>query len=473
VAAKKLSAAAIARLKPSSDGARREVRDGASGLILIIHPTGSRSWALRYRRPQPDGRMAKLVLGSVIDVADDEAIRVAQTAPEIGMPLTLATARVLAAKVQALRRLGRDPAADWVAEKAQRSAAVGKTFAAAALSFIEQHARPKTRRWHETATLLGFRIIDEKLEAIPNGLADRWRVKPVSRITSFDVHVLIEEVRKRGMPGLRRRNSGASEARARAMLMCLSKFFSWLLAQRTIEKNPCDGIERPNPPRARDRVLVDDEVRWLWMACDQVGEPFGPLLKLLLVTGQRREEVARMRRDELSVDGTNWVLSPSRTKNKRPHDVPLSPLARQIIGGMRQIDDEAGFVFTTTGRTPVSGFSRIKQRIDIAMLACARKEFENAGLDSNLVTLPAWRIHDLRRTVATGLQRLGVPMPVTEKVLNHVSGSHGGIAGIYQRHEYANEKRSALEAWANLLTTIVSSGRDDRIVDMASRRPQR
>jgi hypothetical protein len=137
---------------------------------------------------------------------------------------------------------------------------------------------------------------------------------------------------------------------------------------------------------------------------------------------------------------------------------------------MRQIDDEPGFVFTTTGRTPVSGFSRIKRRIDAAMLARAQREAEDADLDPNLLTLPAWRIHDLRRTVATGLQRLGVPMPVTEKVLNHVSGSHGGIAGVYQRHEYANEKRSALEAWANLLTTIVSSRRDDKIVDMTGRR---
>jgi integrase len=239
------------------------------------------------------------------------------------------------------------------------------------------------------------------------------------------------------------------------MLTCLSKFFSWLLAQRTIEKNPCDGIERPKPPRPRDRVLTDDEVRWLWMACDQVSEPFGPLLKLLLVTGQRREEVARMRRAELSADGTSWLLSPARTKNKRPHEVPLSPLARQIISGARQIVDEPVFVFTTTGRTPVSGFSRIKRRVDAAMLACARSEVEDAALDPNSVTLPAWRIHDLRRTVATGLQRLGVPMPVTEKVLNHVSGSHSGIAGVYQRHEYASEKRAALEAWANLLTMIV------------------
>src|SRR5262249_53761449 len=133
-----------ARLKPRSDGARREVRDGASGLILIVHPTGARSWALRYRRPAPDGRMAKLVLGSVLDVVDDEAVQVAQAAPQIGMPLTLAAARVLAAKVQARRRLGSDPAAEWMAEKARRSAGIGETFAAAALSFVEQHARPKT-----------------------------------------------------------------------------------------------------------------------------------------------------------------------------------------------------------------------------------------------------------------------------------------------------------------------------------------
>jgi integrase len=470
VGAKKLTAAAVARLKPRSDGARREVRDGASGLILIVHPTGSRSWALRYRRPAPDRRMAKLVLGSVVDVVEDEALQVVQATPEIGMPLTLAGARVLAAKVQARRRLGRDPAAEWIAQKARRSAAIGEGFAAAALGFVEQHARPKTRRWRETAMLLGWRPVEGKLEPVPKGLSDRWHAKPVSSVTSSDVHALVDEARRRGIPGLRRRNGNMSDARARAMLACLSKLFSWLIAQRTIEQNPCDGIERPKPPRPRDRVLTDDEIRWLWIACDQVGEPFGPLLKLLLVTGQRREEVARMKRSELSADGTSWLLPEERTKNKRPHAVPLTALAREVINGAREINGGPGFVFSTTGRTPVSGFSRIKRRIDAAMLACAQREAEDANLEVNTIVIPPWRIHDLRRTVATGLQRLGVAMPVTEKVLNHVSGSHGGIAGVYQRHEYTNEKRVALEAWANLLIDIVSLKLDDRVIAITARR---
>jgi integrase len=191
-------------------------------------------------------------------------------------------------------------------------------------------------------------------------------------------------------------------------------------------------------------VLTDDELRGFWLGCDELSEPFGPLLKLLLLTGARLREVAEMTHAELN--GGTWIVPPSRTKNKLAHTVPLPCMAQEIIADLARVAGEPGFLFSTNGRTPVSGFSKIKARLDGIMLKLARNE----GAD-----IPPWRIHDLRRTAATGMARAGVDLPVIERALNHVSGSFAGIVGVYQRYKFEDEVRAALEAWANLLCSIV------------------
>jgi integrase len=159
---------------------------------------------------------------------------------------------------------------------------------------------------------------------------------------------------------------------------------------------------------------------------------------MLILTAQRREEVAGMDWLELSQTDRLWTLPGSRTKNARPQLVPLSSAAIEILDGLAGDEGwpKGGLVFSTTGRTPVSGFTKPKRRIDDFVA--------NAVPES-----PPWRVHDIRRTVATGLQRLGVRFEVTEAVLNHVSGARGGIAGVYQRYDWAEEKRAALDAWSN------------------------
>jgi integrase len=179
-----------------------------------------------------------------------------------------------------------------------------------------------------------------------------------------------------------------------------------------------------------------------------VGYPFGPLGQLLLLTGQRRGEVAQMTERELS--GDTWHLDASRTKNKRPHDVPLSRAARAILAGIERIKGRHGYIFTTTGETPVSGFSRGHRVINAKMIELASKA---AG---EPVEIPRWTWHDLRRTMATGLARLGVPVRVTEAVINHVSGTGGGIVAVYQRHDYAAEKREAMELWGEAVADILA-----------------
>ena len=165
----------------------------------------------------------------------------------------------------------------------------------------------------------------------PKGLADRWRDRPITEIDGDQVHAIIDEVRERGVPGLEKRVDGPSESRALAMFATLSKLLSWLVERRRISQNPCIAVHRPPTLPARDRVLTNPELVKFWRAADAERREFGALLKLLLLTGARLNEVARMRRPELSEDGAIWTMPGQRTKNKRVHVVPLPAAAQTII----------------------------------------------------------------------------------------------------------------------------------------------
>jgi integrase len=453
-----LTAAAVAKFRPTAQ--RREIRDGgASGLYLVVQPSGAKSWAMRFRRPS--GKSAKLHLGTV-----DLSGRESSAEPQIGVPLTLAAARQLAAEVGRQRLRGIDPAAEHLAAKrrarADREERARSTFAAAAEDFVREHAMRKVRRWPEIARLLGLNPRSD-LAIIRGGLADRWREKPITEIDGHDVHGVIEETRRSGAPGLQRRADGPTESRARAMMAALSKMFGWLAQKRPMASNPCAGVHRPEAPAARDRVLNDHEIVLFWRGCEAIGEPFDQLLKLLLLTGCRVREVAGMSRAELSEDGATWSIPAGRTKNRRPHVVPLSPLARDLLAKVRPVEGRAGVLFTTNGERPVSGFSKIKRRLDRAMLALARKE---RGKDANV---PPWRLHDLRRTMVTGMNDLGVMPHVVEAAVNHVSGFRAGVAGVYNKSQYLPERKAALERWAQHVQGLVSPDQG-KVVDIRKRK---
>jgi integrase len=192
-------------------------------------------------------------------------------------------------------------------------------------------------------------------------------------------------------------------------------------------------------------VLTHDEIAKFWTATDKVGKPFGAALKLLLITGARLNEVARMTRAELN-DAGIWSIPGTRTKNGKPHIVPLPPLARDVLAALPRI--EGGWVFTTTGTSPVSGWSKIKARLD--------------GLMGDV---PAWRLHDLRRSAVTHMAELGIAPHVIELVVNHISGARAGVAGTYNRSELMPERRTALERWAAHIAGIVS-GRPAAVVPL-------
>jgi len=258
------------------------------------------------------------------------------------------------------------------------------------------------------------------------------------------------------VPGRERRREGSSDTQGRALAAALSKLFGWLLAHRHIVSNPAVGMYKPPAPAARQRVLNvkpdvrrADETRWFWAASERVGEPVTALLRLLLLTGCRLSEIAAMRWDELSDDHAMLHLSGERTKNRKPYNVHLSPLARAALVLVPPIEG-CRYVFSTNGTTPTTVGSKIKAHLDAEMLAAARKERGDTS------AIAPWRLHDLRRTCATGMAGIGIPPHIVEACLNHISGAKASVAGVYNVEQYEPEKRAAWERWASHVENIVA-----------------
>ena len=233
--------------------------------------------------------------------------------------------------------------------------------------------------------------------------------------------------------------------------------------------NPFADLPVSKSVGKRERVLSDQEIAEIWRAADDAAFPYGTIIRLLILTAQRRGEVAGITWDELSRDLNNWNLSGERTKNGQPHSVPLSAPGRDILRPLLS-QSETGkhsnseLVLPGVAGIAFAGWSKAKRTLDKAILDGRAKVA--AAIAKNPPPFAAWTVHDLRRTVATGLQRLGVRLEVTEAIL--ISGSRGGIAGVYQRHDWAAEKRLALDAWASHVLSIVK-GRDagENVVTLA------
>ncbi|MEQ7872890.1 tyrosine-type recombinase/integrase [Sphingomonas sp. ASV193] len=232
---------------------------------------------------------------------------------------------------------------------------------------------------------------------------------------------------------------------SRAVIAQLSAFYSWLLPRfDELAANPCIGAGKPPVPKPRDRVLSDEELVCLWRASELDQGTIALGVRLLILTLQRRGEVFGALRSELNLSEATWTLPSERTKNKRVHEVPLASTAQTLFAQQLEISvSERIFPSRGNGERTVSGFSKAWRRL------CERTE----GLLGRAV--PSFTIHDLRRTGATRLQQLGVALPVTEAVLNHVSGSREGIVGVYQRYSYSAEKREALKLWDEKVRSLI------------------
>jgi integrase len=435
----KLTPASVLKYRPHKKD-RREIPDAASpGLYLFVQPkTGNKSFHMRFRKPY--GGHANLWLGP-LDLSGNEA----PDDPIIGQPLSLVSARTLASRVQRQRALGNDMVAIRHRERLERKAGGTKTFSQAVFDFTEQYLKREQRRWQASARLLGIVVGDDgKLEMLPKGLADRWRDRPVAEITGDDVHMIVDEVREKAVPGLKRNADGPSDAMASAMFALLSRLFRWLLGKRRIKVNPVMGVAAPKAGKSRERVLDATEVKAFWRACDDVAAPVAQCLKLLLLSGARRDEIGKLCRSEISDDGATITIPASRSKNRKPHIIPLPSLARDILKSVKVNGSDQVFC---KGRGGLA-WSRIKAQLDDAV------KFSKP-----------WVLHDVRRTFATGLASINIEPHIIEACLNHQSGAKASVAGTYNRFAYEGEKRAALERWADHVVGLVES-RTAKVVPM-------
>jgi integrase len=394
-----MTAAMVEKIKPTER--RIEQPDSmVKGLMLIVQPTGAKSWQVRYRA---GGLRRRMGLGSYPAVS-----------------LAYARKSANAALLEVLQ--GNDPVGEREAKKTVQLSDRDKVGA-----LIEQFAKRhlSTLKSGETAK----RELNRHVVSV-------WGERDIHDIQKRDVIDLLDRIADSG------RVVSANRVRA-----YLNKFLSWCVERDILDQSPAMGVKPVAKEKSRDRVLSDEEIRWLWEACQREGHPWGHLGKLLLLTGQRVGEVVGM--TDREVGGDLWHLAGERTKNGRAHNVPLSQATRMALDDVERIKGDAGLIMTTNGKTPLSGFHKGRNRLADRMIEVASEEMGQA------VEIPHWTFHDLRRTAATGMARLGIPVRVTEAVLNHVSGSGGGIVAVYQRHDYAEEKRAALEAWARFVSDLV------------------
>jgi integrase len=287
------------------------------------------------------------------------------------------------------------------------------------------------------------RTASDVKRAIERDVMPAWRDRLVATLTRRDVIELIDAVADRGAPIM-----------ARRLHAYLHRLFRWCVGRGITESNPMADLPKPGAEVRRDRVLTDAELSAVWNATDRLGWPFGPAIKLMILTGARRDEIGALRWSE--VGGDEIKLDGARTKNGEPHTIPLASAVVAIIETLPRVGG-GDFVFSTTGNTPVSGWSKAKAALD-----GAAAEIYGRG------PLPYWRLHDLRRTCATGLQRLGIGLQAIEAVLGHIGGSRAGIVAVYQRHSFAVEKRAALAAWAREVERI--AGKPATVVNRGLRR---
>ncbi len=253
---------------------------------------------------------------------------------------------------------------------------------------------------------------------------------PLGLVTKRDVNNLIDKIIQDGSP-----------VAANRVLAFIKRFFSWCRERDILEQSPAETIGPPSREKIRDRVLTLDEIKSIWIACDQIGYPWGPIFQLLLLTGARLREVSQASWDEVSIADATLDLPANRTKNKRPHQIHLADQALKIFQTLPRTDGQ-NLLFTTNGQTPVSGFSKVKKRLD--------------GISG----VTNWRFHDLRRSYAThSTEKLSISPVITDKILNHVTGQVRGVAATYQRGEYLQERRNALQKWADFVENVITDGK--------------
>jgi integrase len=402
------------------------------GFGLRITPRGAKSYILQYRLKGKAPR--RITLGAH------------------GSPWTAEGARKEAERRLIKIRQGIDPLEEerLRAEEAQRRLEA------------EQHERDEAERRRQaderTQELYAFDAYADRFVELylKENWPDSWKDGQgvLKRVKPFFAGKTLQDIARADMVALM--DSYVKFPGARKFVhSVMRKLFNWAVDRGDLERSPIAGTKAPKAVPPRRRVLTPEELVSAWIAAGNLEQPWRQLVRLLIVTLQRRSEVAGLDWSEIDLPQKVWQLPEERAKNDLPHRVALNALA---LAELRMLGPKQyGPVLTTRRNATVSGFSKVKKRLDDLMLDVLRERARKRGQDPAKVKLVPWRYHDLRRTGTTNLQALGVPVEVTEAILNHISGTTGGIAGVYNLYGYDREKRIALDAWSRQLSALVAA----------------
>jgi len=392
----------VLNLKPKSE--RYELWEGGNGLGIRISPKGRKSWVFMYRF---EGKARRMTLGTYPDMS---------------------VARAHKAHGNALELLehNKDPGTLRVSEnKQERTASTIKDLAD---EYIEKWAKPHKRSWKEDERMLNKDVVSA------------WGQRKVKNITRRDIIKLLDKVVDRGSP-----------VTANRVLALVRKMFNFAIERDIIQTSPCVMVRAPGKETSVDRVLTEDEIKIFWKklysANMSTSSKLG--LKLLLLTAQRRGEVATAEKKDFDLESGWWTIPAEKAKNGLAQRVPLSPQAINIIQRAEQISGESPYLFPSPRGK--------KSMTATALTRAVSRNSENLGIDR-------FTPHDLRRTAASMMASSGVDRLVISKILNHVESN---ITAVYDRHSYDLEKQKALNSWGRKLITVLrDSKKENKVVKL-------
>jgi integrase len=372
---------------------------GCPGFGVKVTPKGRKVFIVMYRTGGAGSKLRKYTIGPYGRV-------------------TVHQARVAAQRVFTAKLDGRDPAAE---KREAKRRVVADRVEDLLETFITQRLS-QNRSGGEISRLLRREV------------GNPWAGRSIHAISKRDVVEVISAIEQRGAP------IGANKA-----LKSLKTFLRWCVGRAILDQSPAEGVPLPAKEVTRDRVLDDKELAQVILAARKMGGPYGGIVELLALTGQRREEVARMAWEELDLARRIWTIPKSRTKNAKAHVVHLS---EQALAVFKQLEQRGLLVFSLSGTKPFQGFSKAKGELD------------------QISSVTGWRIHDLRRTCVSGMARLGVAPHVADKILNHQTGTISGVAAVYQRHEFLAERKSALDKWGSHVGELLTERLQEHRIEL-------
>jgi integrase len=403
----RITQAAVEKMRAPAEGRVEYWDTTLPGFGLRVAAAGRKSWQVFYR---VNGKQVRETLGTLA------------TVPEV------AAARALARQSMQKAQAGINPAAE-------RQAIERATLGAVLDRYLERYAAKRMRPDY----------YKETRRALDVDVRPALGAKPIGEVTRREIRELLERIVDRGSP-----------SHANHVLSYLRAALNWAVSNDLIERNPCEGLKKPSAPVERDRALTDDEIKAFWSGCDTIAHAFGPFFKTLLLTGQRRGELVGAKWSEFDTDKALWTIPAERVKNGKVHLVHLPALVVEILASLPRIGD-SDLVFTTMGDRPLAGFEGARYRLEAAM--------RKAGVE-----LAAFTLHDLRRSAATGMASLGIPPHIVDRVLNHQAGKISGVARVYNRFEYLDERKAALDTWARHVAGLVGRGEQGNVVQFVAGR---